>query len=113
MNEQGFPVEVIIKNVKFLIPVEVEIAVLNSISGDSIAEGIKIQGSINLIHKEFNTQQELPESILNLVRKNLFEFLNKNSVIDTEQFELDDEIYEQASKAQSAHDDLHKDNVEA
>lgn len=114
MNEQtGFSVELIIKNIKFLIPVEVELDVINSLTGSTITNDNKIKGSINLIDKEFHPEnkEDIPEVMFDLFKKKLFEFLNKNSIRE-DQFELDDEIYNQASKAQSEHDNLHKTNVE-
>lgn len=105
------PIRVDVKDVKFLVPVEIDFEIVNTITDEVVGDPVKITGGVNIPKEELSLHKKFPEQVAEQIRKSVFEFIWDSSARPESQYEANEDVYEQAERAKVEHDTLHEENI--
>mgnify|MGYP003141405042 CR=1 FL=1 len=111
-EDPQIPINVVIKNIDFMVPVEISFEIINTITQEVVGEELKISGGMNLAKQYVSIDDsKFPPQITEQLKQNTFQFLQQNGNMPQNQYEANDEVYDQAERAQSEHSDLQEQNL--
>ena len=91
---------------------EISFEIINTITQEVVGEELKISGGMNLAKQYVSIDDsKFPPQITEQLKQNTFQFLQQNGNMPQNQYEANDEVYDQAERAQSEHSDLQEQNL--
>lgn len=96
------PIQVKINNARFLVPLVIEFDIVNSITNETIQKDLRANGDIDLANKELFVDDSYPPYVVDLLQKNIFQYLQSMNQ-DERYYEANNDVYEQAERAQEEH----------
>lgn len=103
-KSEQIPVEIKINDVRFLVPVQIDCEIITNDEKFG-QKNMQIDGGIDLARQEASFPS-IPVSISDLLKKRVFEFLKETTKIAEDTFQAGEEVYEQADRASTEHDNL-------
>jgi len=105
------PIRVDIKSVKFMVPVQIEFEIVNTITDEIVGEKIAVGGGVDIANQELTLQTKFPDQVAEHIRKSVFAHIFSGGALAEDQFEAGEEVYSQAERAKEEHDNLQDQNL--
>lgn len=110
-SDVKIPIRVNVKSVKFMVPVHLEFELVNTITEEIVGEQFSIGGGLDIANQELSLGTKFPDQVADQIKKSVFKHIFEHSELEDDKFEANDDVYNQAERAQKEHDSLQEQNL--
>lgn len=106
------PIRVDVQGVKFMVPIEIEFEIVNTITDEIIGESVRVGGGIDIRNEELSLHKKFPDPVNEEIKKSVFQFIWNNMQRPDGEYEAGEDVYKQAERATKEHNTLHEENIQ-